>query len=261
MKTVIIIFLLLTTSLTFAKINTLNCQPENVAGPFIYSNDFHWDFSLPELKEKFKQMYLSEKRLKQRAFFNEKTGQIILPFNESQGGNIVITEKFVDQVARHIQQGFEQGIVDAVFFPDMGHSHLFIPLAKYDKVYSKIEPSDFNIFYQKIFADSEVKFLYHTAEQLKMLEDGYPISDPKLQHRLQTRNLVGTNDVKPIFTIQNPESSANTARDLAGHYYWGAGFNLSANASGCFSYEVHGKTFYFDLSMYDLESSDSGGEF
>lgn len=258
MKHVLFLFLMCFSVQSFSL-----CDQENPNDPIIYSNDFKWDYSLPALKQKFTEMYVSPKRLKNRAYVDKKTKQILLPFNDMQGGSIVITKKFVDQIANHVQQGIEKGIVDGVFFPDMGHSHLFIPQEKYDKIYSQFEPSEFNEFYQLLFTDAELKILYHTAEQLKFRdENGDLISDPATQHRYQTRNIVGTNQSNtPIFNIQNPESTANTARDLDGHYYWGAGFNLSANQNGCFSYTANGKDYFFDLSMYDLESSDAGGDF
>lgn len=262
MKTLVLIFGLLSTSISMAKINSAHCQPEALDGPFIFSDDFRWDYSLTEMRDKFNEIYSSQKRLKKRAYYDQKSEQIILPFIAAQGGNIVITEKFVNSVARHIEDGFKKNIVDGVFFPDMGHSHLFIPLHKFDTIYSKFEPNQFNQFYQKLFADPDLKILYHTAEQLKMRdENGELIQDSATQHRYQTRNLVGPNSLEPIFTIQNLESPANTARDLEGHHYWGAGFNLSASANGCFSYQINGQSFNFDLSMFDLESSNSGEEF
>jgi hypothetical protein len=240
-----------------------DCSKENPNDPIIYSSDFIWDYTLPQLKNKFSEMYVSPKRLKNRAYIDEKTREIILPSVTSQGGPIVITNAFVENIANHIEQGFEKGIVDAVFFPDMGHSHFFIPQEKFDNVYSKFEPNQFNLFYQKLFADPDLKILYHTVEQLKFRdENGELIQDPAIIGRYQTRNLVGTNQARaPIFNIQNPESNANTARELPGHHYWGAGFNLSANQNGCFSYTANGQIYFFDLSMYDLESSDTGGDF
>ena len=259
--------LILSLSLLFAavfsqaEINWQNCKAENSIDPIIYSSDFSWDYSLIELRKKSDEIYMSAKRLKNRAYVNAE-GQIVLPYDISRGGNIVITQSFVEQISSHIEQGFQQNIIDAVFFPDMGHSHLFIPQKKYDNFYSKFEPNQFSQFYQKLFADTDLKILYHTAEQLKTRdENGHLIQDAATINRYQTRNLIGSNNNKTIFTIQNPESPANTAHDLPNHYYWGAGFNLSAQQNGCFSYRKNGQIHFFDLSMYDLESSDPGGNF
>lgn len=243
----------------YAEINLQNCKAESNNDQIIYSNDFSWDYNLLELRAKFAEMYVSAKRLKNRAYVNSK-GQIVLPYEASRGGNIVITKTFVEQIAAHVEQGFQKNLIDAVFFPDMGHSHLFIPQKKYDDYYSKFEPKQFSQFYQKLFTDADLKILYHTAEQLKTRDEiGGLIQDPATINRYQTRNLIGSNNGGPVFTIQNPESPANTAHDLPEHVYWGAGFNLSAQQNGCFSFQKNGQTYFFDLSMYDLESSESGG--
>lgn len=252
---------LLVAGFSYAEINIQNCKAELINDPIIYSNDFSWDYNLLDLRKKSAEMYVSVKRLKNRAFVNTQ-GQIVLPYDASRGGNIVITKNFVDQIAAHIEQGFQKNVIDAVFFPDMGHSHLFIPQKRYDDYYSKFEPKQFSQFYQKLFADTDLKILYHTAEQLKTRdENGGLIQDPATINRYQTRNLIGSNNGGPVFTIQNPESPANTAHDLPEHFYWGAGFNLSAQQNGCFSYRKNGQTYFFDLSMYDLESSETGGDF
>jgi hypothetical protein len=71
---------------------------------------------------------------------------------------------------------------------------------------------------------------------------------------------VGPNDnSKNLQFLTNPKSPANTANELEGYKYWGAGFNLSAHKNGCFEYSVNGVTSRFDLSLYDLESEP--GEF
>ena len=53
----------------------------------------------------------------------------------------------------------------------------------------------------------------------------------------------------------NPKDAANTVVEIAGHYKWSSGFNISANERGCFAFEHGGKTIRFDLSLYDLESA------
>lgn len=261
MRFFISLFIMVSFNYSEASVNLQNCKAESPTDQFIYSDDFQWDYDLAGLRLKSQEIYLSPKRLKKRAFINSK-GEIFLPYDESHGGPIQISQSFVEQVAAHIEQGFRKNIVDAVFFPDMGHSHLFIPQKKYESYYSKFESDQFSQFYQKLFEDADLKILYHTAEQLKFRgDDGELIPDTETVHRYQTRNLIGPNDNSSIFIIQNPDSPANTARDLPGHFYWGAGFNLSANQNGCFSFLKNGQTFFFDLSMYDLESSGSGGDF
>jgi len=100
-----------------------------------------------------------------------------------------------------------------------------------------------------------LKILYHTAEQLHMLEDGQLISDRLVQWRFYTRNLLGDNKGEGrLELIHQPTSSHNTARGLMpGHRYWGAGFYISASIDGCFPYTYKDKTYYFDLNLHGLE--------
>lgn len=113
--------------------------------------------------------------------------------------------------------------------------------------------------YENLFKDQRLEILYHTAEQLQMLDsDNKPLNDSLIQHRLKTRNIVGFNhpDSELIY-LSNPSSAVNTVSSRPGYYWWGAGFNISANKNGCFEYKNNGQSFYFDLSMYDLTSSST----
>ena len=71
--------------------------------------------------------------------------------------------------------------------------------------------------------------------------------------RYFTRNPVGNNHgARGLNLIRDLESPMNTARDLEGYHYYGAGFNVSANEKGCFPYIQDGMVRYFDLSLFDL---------
>ncbi|MBI5240261.1 MAG: hypothetical protein HY926_07290, partial [Elusimicrobia bacterium] len=48
------------------------------------------------------------------------------------------------------------------------------------------------------------------------------------------------------------KSDANTVNEVPGYFWRGGGFNFSANRNGCFSYRAKGKTYRFDISLYDL---------
>jgi hypothetical protein len=233
-----------------------NCLPENPNGPFVYWDDFKWGLSFEEMMEKFNFIYSSDKRLKKRAYLDQVSNKILFPYNEVQGGPIEIPPKFIENVSRHITEGFKYEYIDAVFFPDMGHSHFLIPLDIWNSKYKDYQISETSKFYTDLFSEPELKILYHTAEQLKTTENDKPLDDRHLQWRFHTRNLVGKNsENSDIKIIQNKSSTANTLSELDGYYYYGSGFILSANRGGCFSYSSKNQTFYFDLSMYDLESS------
>lgn len=235
------------------------CAPEGKDDPKLYSSDFRWNYTLPEMRQRFEETYVSPKRLGQRAYWNDKAGRYELP--NDRGGTIVLPESYIKAVARHIEDAYSKGIIDGVFFPDMGHSHLLIPQKLWESRYSKYPLEQTGQFYTDVFSDPKVMTFYHTAEQLQTRNgDGSMVADERTQLRYRTRNIAGTNTADAeLQTYQNPESNANTVHEVPGHFWYGAGFNMSANQSGCFSYTVQGRTFYFDISMKDLEPPPGSG--
>jgi len=242
------------------------CAPQAEGEPKVYSNDFRWDFDLPSMRAKFDEIYGSGKRLPARAFWNPETSRLELPHEASQGGNIVITEKLVRALSRHIERAFELDYIDGVFFPDMGHSHMLIPEALWSSKYDAFPISEKSRMYSTMFADPEVHIFYHTAEQLKVKEkDGSFVPGERYKRRYETRNIAGpiTPDAE-LWMLQAPDSPANTAheKDAPGYKWYGAGFNFSASKDGCFSYQKDGETFRYDISMDDLiqEPGSGGGD-
>jgi len=239
-----------------ASANITPCLPEKPQESFLSLSDFKWEQSLEELLNLFHFNYQSEKRLKNRAYWDPNSNQYFLPYSSSNGGAVYLSPRLIESVTSHIEEAFKQNVIDAVFFSDMGHSHLQIPQNRYDQIYMHFEVKEFSRMYEALFQDPSIKILYHTAEQLKTRDgSGAVLPDPRLQHRFKTRNLVGSNDnSKRLQFLTNPNSPANTAHEIEGYKYWGAGFNLSAHKNGCFQYKAQDKTLRFDLSLYDLES-------
>jgi hypothetical protein len=257
MKTTLFIFaLFLAIQSPAAFLDQPNCQPEKANEPFLVVQDFKWGYTLVELLEKFVEIYQSEKRLKKRAYWSEEKKALIFPYNSFNGGDVIVPLNFAKNISQHIESGYRHKIIDAVFFPDMGHSHIFIPMDRWQSIYDPYPVNQISRFYEQVFQDPSVKFLYHTAEQLKMLDNNQLVDDERVRFRHQTRNLVGSMDgTGTVNWISNPQSPVNTAHELPGHYYYGAGFNLSANKSGCFSALVNGEKLKFDISLFDLESN------
>lgn len=240
---------------------TQRCGPLTAAEKPLYSSEFKWGYDLPGMLEKFVEVYKAPKRLPKRAFWDEKRQVLKLPYDSGRGGDIVINETFVQTIVRHVERAFELNYIDAVFFPDMGHSHFLIPDRLYQDKYDKYPVNQMSLMYQDMFKDPQINILYHTAEQLKTLdENDRVLSDPKIQWRFRTRNIVGQNEpTTDLRVLQNPESKANTVGGEAGYNWWGGGFNLSGNQKGCFEYRAHGQIYFFDLSMYDLEPDPASG--
>lgn len=238
------------------------CAPAAKDEPILRQSDFRWNYTLPEILSRSSEIYVSPKRLAERAYWDAKTGAIRLPYLAERGGPVEISPAFVTAVQRQLEKALELGYADAVFFPDMGHSHLLVPDKLWKTKYDLYPISDTTGMYRDMFKDPRVQLFYHTAEQLKARgEDGQLVSDAATRFRYRNRNISGF--IKPdpeLYVHQNPGSSANTVSGVPGYFWWGAGFNVSAQKDGCFVYNSKGKSYRFDLSLYDLPE-DPGGVF
>lgn len=239
-----------------AAASSAECPPETAAEPKLYSSDVRWGLSMAEMMELYGKLYASDKRLKGRAYLNAEKGRYELPNPADFGGPVVVPEILIKALVRHIEAAFEKDYIDAVFFPDMGHSHLLIPEALYQAKYASYPVAEKSRFYTDVLSDPAVHLFYHTAEQLKSLKEDRRsiLDDERVRWRHKTRNIEGpiAEDAE-LAVHQNPGSAANTVGEVPGYYWYGAGFNFSANKSGCFSFERGGKAVRFDISLSDLE--------
>lgn len=237
------------------------CTPPTEDEPIVYANDFSWGYTLEEMAAKNDEIYESGKRLTDRAWYDTDTGEFILPFTESWGGDLTLSRRLIANVRLHIERALELEYASHVIFPDMGHSHFFIPQAHYDAIYAGFPVADNSRMYELLLDDPQLLVLYHTAEQLQMLdEDDVMLNDRVIQWRFFTRNIVGDNNYEGrLDVLHDHGEKVNTTRDLAGHRYHGAGFNISASKDGCFPYVVDDQVYWFDLSMEDLPYQSTGG--
>jgi len=227
--------------------------------PILYSSDFKWGYTAEDMASRFDEVYTWDKRLKDRAYYDAEEGGFVLPHSEVWGGDVSLSKRLIENVRRHIEKALSRGYADFVFFPDMGHSHFFIPQEHWDARYAEVPVAELSGRYSDLFEDPELKILYHTAEQLTMVdEDENLMEDRHLRWRFFTRYPVGDNAyLSRVDLIHEETHSRNTARNLDGHHYLGAGFNISANAQGCFPYVHEGETLWFDISLKDLEPESS----
>lgn len=259
LKTLITIFLFAVSANASVSRLTFNgeCHEPHTRAPNIdlSADDFVWDYSLDLLRARFIEVYESPKRLPQRAYWDSEKKSYMLPYLSQRGGPVKLPLSFVERVADHIEMAFSNKYIDAVFFPDMGHSHFMIPIKSWNQKYDLYAISDFSKMYSDMMKDPGLKILYHTAEQLKTLNgDNTVIADPEIQWRHKTRNIVGSNVAgQNLVVLQNPSSPANTVGGQPNYFWFSAGFNLSANKDGCFSYRKNGQRFRFDISLFDLE--------
>lgn len=234
--------------------SSLRCSKPDAKEPYLVQSDFQWHYTRSEIQARFHEIYNSPKRLFKRAYWDSASSRFILPYRDANGGEIELPKQLIESVRLHIETAHRLRYIDAVFFPDMGHTHLLIPTEQWQQKYAKFSPQNLNQMFNLLFTDPSLKILYHTAEQLTTLnEDASPISDRATQWRFYTRNLVGTNDKSGnLEIVTDLDSRANTVRDYPLHRYYGAGFNISANKQGCFSFWHNGQEFFFDISLFDL---------
>jgi hypothetical protein len=234
------------------------CVRENSGDAALYSNDFKWGYPLAEMIQRFSEIYKSPKRLPRRAYFDPVEKTLKLPYDSSRGGDVTLPANFVKSVRRHVEEALRLEYIDGVFFPDMGHSHFLVPLKKWEKL-SKIPVERMNELYLAMFKEPDLKVVYHTAEQLQTRDENKKlIEDRRVQWRFFSRNLVGDNRGEGrLELLQNPTHQMNTLGDVEGFYWWGGGFNISANEKGCIAYDDKGTVKFFDLSLFDLEQDPS----
>ncbi len=236
--------------------NNRNCLSEEAYELKLSPLDFKWGQSLDEMELRYKIVYNSGKRLKFRAYVEDK--KIILPVKNGQ--QIIVSAHFVDSIINHIETALSRLYANYIFFSDMGHAHLFVDKSVYEKKVKVISSENKKARYEIMLNDIKTKLLYHTAEQLKTLgPDKLPLKDKATQWRYFSRNIVGSQGQKnTLEVIYNPRGAYNSARaktyDIGGQYkYWGAGVDISASKDGCFQFKHKGKTYNFDISLYAVQ--------
>ena len=82
----------------FKNIEIKNCEKEKQTENFIYRNDFKWGYTIPQIFSLFDNMYISDKKLQQRAYADPSSNIIKLPYSSDQGGDIPLPAAFVQNV-------------------------------------------------------------------------------------------------------------------------------------------------------------------
>ncbi len=247
----------------------IRCQTHFSQSPEIFAQDFSWGYTLLEMADKFEEIYDSGKRLFMHSQYDPQTDQFSIFFDGKKQLPVPITESFIKNVTLQIEVAIDKGYADYVFFPDMGHSHLYFPEDHWQAQYTgeNEPPKPRSNLYKKMFADPKLRPLYHLTEQLKMQnEDKTLIEDEILIFKYWHRNFVGTNDGSGNYQIEvaPPEKLYNTVSSIEGHHSYSAGFAVSASKDGCFPYtDKDGVTRYFDIGLNDprYDPSQTGGEF
>ncbi len=236
------------------------CTVESGADSTLYSSEFKnpanhlgssWWWTIPELQSLFESVYTSGKRLPKRAYYDSHKKLFLAPLDD--GSTATITENFILSVQKHIESAIKEKYAEFLFFPDMGHSHFYFPSEHWNKEYASFSGTRAER-YTKMFADPELRSLYHTAEKLLMHdEEKHLLPDPHLQFRYNNRNIHGGNTQQTTLDILvEHDGGFNTVKNINGYDSWSAGINISSSKDGCFVYYIDGKEMYFDISLSDL---------
>jgi hypothetical protein len=239
------------------------CTPKTVEEGVLYNNAFKgFNRSIEDLDSMYPEIYNSVDRLVNRVGYFEDTQSFVSKdtFTKTET-QVVFPESLITAVTLQVENSLRLNYVKYVFFPDMGHTHLFIPQGYYETEMSQVR--GFFPSLEVALKAPGLKLLYHTAEQLEMIDDEKKVlADRYLQWRFYTRNPTG--DLRgniEILSDYDPEQGGhNTVRNLEGYKYY-SGFNISANKDGCFPFQDKtGAIQYFDLSAWDLPYQPGVGD-
>lgn len=244
------------------------CQSHYSESKEVYMNDFKWGVTLLEMSDKFEEIYSSGKRLYMHTNYDKDKKEFVTYLNRKDGLPVTLTENFIKSVTNHIEVAIANGFADYVFFPDMGHTHLYFPQSHWDSEYGNFDKSSKNQpnLYKKMLSDPKMKALYHLAEQLKMQDENKKVlKDKTLFFKYWHRNFVGMNDGTKNYQIEVAEEGAlyNTVKNMDEHDSWSAGIAVSASEKGCFPYiDKDGNTRYFDIGLVDprYDPNQNSGE-
>ncbi|NCN40603.1 hypothetical protein GW916_05070 [bacterium] len=214
------------------------CSPAKSDEPVTDKSDWGIVETAKEAKTLWEQLYLGGKRLRNRAFVEASTNKILLP--SSPGAPILVDPQFILNLSGHIHQALTKSYGEHLFYPDMGHAHLFRPEKK-------------ELDLQEAMKDHETKILYHTAELYRLRDKigkkGKLVLDEWFQWRYYSRNFVGENAPKgELSVLLNRSGGYNTVRSLFGHRQVGTIY-FSGSAQGCFDLNRDGKSIRYDISI------------
>lgn len=213
------------------------------------SDKGNFDYSLDELKVYFEDVYENSPRLKSRIYFDPTQKKSV-----SQGAENLLTvpDKFIKNILSHLEKALAARYGQYLFFPDMGHAHIFITYR--DHEFIQTLEVDQQLDY--IINNPNTLFLYHTAEYLHFGElfdlDSHKLNNP-LYFRYLNRNVIGDNkngDIQ-IIVESNKLDPYNTVRAIEGYKQWEPGLiRVLAHHAGCFKINSGLNEIRLDLKIY-----------
>lgn len=238
------------------------CAPPTENEPVLYAETFSGDFTTEEMAELYEKVYKSDDRLLNRVGFHPDSKNFISIDKNDTETHTVFAEKAIKGVILQVEEILKRDYARHVFFPDLGHSHLYIPQDYFKESMRNVSTGPRHALELALKAPG-LNMLYHTAEKLRVLdEDRQLLNERDLQWRFYVRNptgdLLGNIKVLKNFELDKGHNTVSGEAFMPGYKYY-FGFNISANKDGCFPFETpKGKLMYFDLSAWDLPYENIG---
>jgi hypothetical protein len=170
---------------------------------------------------------------------------------------IAVPPEFIKYIQKHLWDAIENGWVNYIFWPDLNHGHLFVPLDLWEEKYVSTGESFIDQITRLLRDDMDkLGILYHAAEH-------FDHSDPANEAAIRTRNVIGWFDGRLIeLAYADPKIDkpahveANTAGDPEGYdRKWF--ISVSASKYGYFTICPNGIEVRFDISFDEKDIHDS----
>lgn len=211
-----------------------DCPRPGANEPALNKGEFTLIESLAEAASIEETIYTGGRRLANRAYL--ENGRYRLP----DWGEVPLPEAVIAAVVSHVEQALAAGYADHVVYSDMGHVHVYAPSPG----------GGWSVDIER----SDLKFVYHTAEMIRLREGdwfkGELVPDPYLRWRYYSRNLLGVLDPEKGLTILFEKKGAyNTVRGLPSHREITTLY-FSASEQGCFAFRTPAGLRYLDIGGY-----------
>ncbi|HME61189.1 MAG TPA: hypothetical protein VKH62_08050 [Candidatus Binatia bacterium] len=157
--------------------------------------------------------------------------------------------KFITDTIRQLRELLESGAAKYLFPLDADHAHLGIPLALWDKKYSKL--ADDEIF-PALLREASLVALYHTAEHLEPNAQAQ-VTNAKIWGA--NRSVLGFFDDRPNETLPPLADGSGVHEPMA--YRWFHGFTFLAQSLGELQLVANGAAIPFDISFDDDLAADA----
>ena len=166
-------------------------DPAGVSGPVHYNDDYHYSMDADQMTASFEEHLRSGRRMQMRGWrdggrYVAGLYRLTLKPPYSLIENVEIPERLIEGMSAHLSQAFTRGWARHPYMPDMGHGHLLLPGAEWEKVRDRKQPEKEQI--ETILNNSQLEVLYHAAENLRF----DPPQTEEMLFRRRHRNIVGS---------------------------------------------------------------------